>query len=577
VKDGKLYSVKPTDGSGDLTFSRGSDIEATRVAANGYIEKAKVNLLLQSNSFDTTWTNTDTTETGGQAGYDGTSDAWLLSKSAAAAYIEEGALSGSGIYTLSVYAKAGTLNWMRFVMAHSGTNPACFYDLANGVVGTEKENVDATITSVGGGWYRCSLTGNLSSLSAVRIYPADADEDTTGTSGNIYIQDAQLNYGLVAQTYQETTTAAVVSGITDNMPRLNYDPANPTCPSLLLEPSRTNYFTQSEYLASYPINRVSISSNVTTSPEGVVNASELVPTTDNGDHTLQALIDFGNVTNTFSIFAKRNGVDISLSFAGSSSSWTGCIFDLANGIAKTPQNAGSQSICTASIEPYGDDWYKCSITATPYASGTFYVFVSLANNVDGSLSTWGRQSFVGVPSQTAYLYGGDLQRASYPTSYIPTYGSSATRTSDACSKTGIASLIGQSEGTVFLEVDYSTLSGLDMFLSIRPNASNKVEVYRDGGTIYGDLTASSSFAFSASKAVGTHKIAFAYKSGSSALYIDGILIDQNTTSFTFSASLANLYINQRSGGLYTEAANYKQALLFTSRLSNADLATLTSL
>jgi hypothetical protein len=361
------------------------------------------------------------------------------------------------------------------------------------------------------------------------------------------------------------------------MPRLNYDPANPTCPSLLLEPSRTNYFTQSEYLASYPINRVSISSNVTTSPEGVVNASELVPTTDNGDHTLQALIDFGNVTNTFSIFAKRNGVDISLSFAGSSSSWTGCIFDLANGIAKTPQNAGSQSICTASIEPYGDDWYKCSITATPYASGTFYVFVSLANNVDGSLSTWGRQSFVGVPSQTAYLYGGDLQRASYPTSYIPTYGSSATRTSDACSKTGIASLIGQSEGTVFLEVDYSTLSGLDMFLSIRPNASNKVEVYRDGGTIYGDLTASSSFAFSASKAVGTHKIAFAYKSGSSALYIDGILIDQNTTSFTFSASLANLYINQRSGGLYTEAANYKQALLFTSRLSNADLATLTSL
>ena len=55
VKDGKVYSIKPTDGSGDLTFSRGSDIEATRVASNGYIEKAAVNLLLQSNTFDTTW------------------------------------------------------------------------------------------------------------------------------------------------------------------------------------------------------------------------------------------------------------------------------------------------------------------------------------------------------------------------------------------------------------------------------------------------------------------------------------------------------------------------------------------
>jgi hypothetical protein len=31
-KDGKLYSIKPTDGSGDFTFSRGSsNLAATRV------------------------------------------------------------------------------------------------------------------------------------------------------------------------------------------------------------------------------------------------------------------------------------------------------------------------------------------------------------------------------------------------------------------------------------------------------------------------------------------------------------------------------------------------------------------
>jgi hypothetical protein len=46
VKDGKVYSAKPVDGSGDFTFSRGSDIEATRVASNGYIQKAKVNLVV---------------------------------------------------------------------------------------------------------------------------------------------------------------------------------------------------------------------------------------------------------------------------------------------------------------------------------------------------------------------------------------------------------------------------------------------------------------------------------------------------------------------------------------------------
>ena len=56
-KDGKVYSVKPTDGSGDFTFSRGSNLSATRVNASQLIEKGRENRLLQSNQFDTTWTN----------------------------------------------------------------------------------------------------------------------------------------------------------------------------------------------------------------------------------------------------------------------------------------------------------------------------------------------------------------------------------------------------------------------------------------------------------------------------------------------------------------------------------------
>ena len=54
-EDGTLGSLKPTDGTGDFTFSRGSNISATRVTADGNIEKGYENLLLQSNTFDTTW------------------------------------------------------------------------------------------------------------------------------------------------------------------------------------------------------------------------------------------------------------------------------------------------------------------------------------------------------------------------------------------------------------------------------------------------------------------------------------------------------------------------------------------
>ena len=54
-KDTKAYSIKPTDGSGDFTFSRGGNLTATRIDSNGLIEKGRENLLLQSNQFDTTW------------------------------------------------------------------------------------------------------------------------------------------------------------------------------------------------------------------------------------------------------------------------------------------------------------------------------------------------------------------------------------------------------------------------------------------------------------------------------------------------------------------------------------------
>ena len=102
VKDGRLDTVKPlgnsiihpdatgnndgTDGStpaeGNFTFSRGSNLAATRVDVNGLIEKGRENLLLQSNQFDTTWSKNNTTLTSGQSGYDGSSDAWKLEATA---------------------------------------------------------------------------------------------------------------------------------------------------------------------------------------------------------------------------------------------------------------------------------------------------------------------------------------------------------------------------------------------------------------------------------------------------------------------------------------------------------------
>ena len=213
-KDGKLYSVRPTDGDGDFTFSRGSNLAATRVASSGYIEKGRENLLVQSNQFDTTWTTNQASVSGGQAGYDGTSDAWLFTASATSNCRVNQSVSGSGVQSISIYAKANTSNFLAINVIVSGTNALAYFDLANGVVGTTNSVViDANIESIGGGWYRCSVVYNDTNTQ-MRFIIADGDGSTAVTNGNsIYIQDAQLEAGLVATDYIETGATTAQAGI----------------------------------------------------------------------------------------------------------------------------------------------------------------------------------------------------------------------------------------------------------------------------------------------------------------------------------------------------------------------------
>ena len=341
VKEDKLYSIKPTDGSGDFTFSRGSDIQATRVNSSGLIEKAKVNLALQSNTFNTTWLPSNASVTSGQSGYDGSSDAWLLTKSAAygSVYQTGIAVDNSSVYTFSAYMRAGTQNFgsLRFWTNNSGADFRVKYDLTTGEITTASANngtrIDATATAVGAtGWWRVSVTGLTGQTAAtLNIYAGD----TADASGTIYIQDAALCHGLVAQDYVETTTTAVVEGLTADLPRLDYS-GGASCPSLLLEPSRTNLITQSEYIGAWPTNGISLTANNSISPEGVQNA--YLSTSDGviGVHRFYELITFtSGTTYTFSIFAKADTNDFFQIYLGnpfdSSGGQVYANFDLSDG------------------------------------------------------------------------------------------------------------------------------------------------------------------------------------------------------------------------------------------------------
>ena len=174
-KDGKLHSEKPTDGSGDFTFSRGSNLAATRVGADGLIEKGRENLILQSNNFtSSSWSyNTagDVLLTSGQTGYDGSNDAWEA-KNDGRGYFRQFVTYPNQVQTFSVYAKSGNQDYFSIYVVKDGGDPSVTCDLGLGTITSgDPDNIDAKITPVTGatGWYKISLTWLTASTGSDQI------------------------------------------------------------------------------------------------------------------------------------------------------------------------------------------------------------------------------------------------------------------------------------------------------------------------------------------------------------------------------------------------------------------------
>ena len=559
-----LYAERPLDSNGDFTFTRAST--ATRVGPDGLIQKAKVNLLLHSNTFsNAAWNKIRSSVTSGQSGYDGSSNAWKLeSTDTTDSYVAQG-LTQSGVQTFSVYAKSGNVDYIYFRIAGS-TSQGSYINLSDGSVSSSfnPSNIigGTNVTDVGNGWYKISIAVNTTT-SDVRFYVSDSGLATSAIGSFIYIQDAQLNYGLVAQEYQETTTTSVVTGITNNMPRLDYS-GGASCPSLLLEPQRTNAMANSEYFGGYNIAQMTLEHNYATSPEGIQNATRLIENTASGTaHSLSIATPTTATEYAWSVYAKPNGRDYIYLYVGSGVG-QGTIIDIANGVKG--DNVGSAPNDTK-IEDVGNGWYRCTIFVNGIASSPTPT-IGLAN----SSSSF---TYTGDGTSGVLLYGAQLEAGSYATSYIPTYGTSATRTADSCYKTGISSLIGQTEGTIYIEVNTNQhISELS-----DDTSANRIVFYTDGSDYLRNLIRASA---STSSNIQTNttiqagdKIALAYANNDAVIYKNGVQIGSDTSVTIPATSKINV------GSDYNEILNttnsVNQVLLFKTRLTNAQLAELTTL
>ena len=570
-KEGKLYSVIPSDGSGDLSVTRATT--ATRVNSAGLVELVPYNLFTYSEQFDNAdWSKSSGTITANATtAPNGTTTADLYTANGSLSNHDffEGFTGGSQT-TASIYVKKNTAQYVYISLNYqiSGVNWATgIYDLDALTTATFQSggvtSQVATISDEGNGWRRITLKVDTANTDLYCMYGvADSMSPTLGSRGRVensssasfYAWGAQLVEGSVAKDYQKTETRL-------NIPRLDY--SNGTCPSILVEPQRTNEASYSEQFDNswWTKYEATVTANNTTAPNGTTSADKLTDNTANDGHFFYRVLTISSAL-TMSVYAKA--AEYTKVAIRNLSDGGDVIFDLSNGtIVSTPSN-----FTNAQIESVGNGWYRISAT-TNGTSGTKAMGYSLVNNSN-------QTTFVGTGTSSAYFWGAQFEVGSYATSYIPTTSASVTRNADVISKTGATSLIGQTEGTLFLDLYFELKQQSNFLIQLTDGTNDFIELYIAGGIMYfSGYNGASQWTISTSLTDARHKIAYAYKANDIALYVDGVLIGTDTSAAIPTCN--NLYLNQDLFGQYNQQQYYNAAALWKTRLTNAQLATLTTI
>jgi hypothetical protein len=370
----------------------------------------------------------------------------------------------------------------------------------------------------------------------------------------------------------------LIQEVAVNVPAFEFN-ADGSYNGLLLEPQRTNLVTFSEQFdnAAWIKTATTITANNAVSPDGNTNADLLLETAATSNHpVLSDLFSLvSGTTYTFSVFAKNISGGRGLLQVGGYQI-AGSFQDAFANFNLTTEVVTQQTQGTGKIENYGNGWYRCSLTFACTNTVSERLNVTLIDSGTAGFNP----SYAGDVSKGLLIWGAQAEAGSYVSSYIPTLGSSVTRLADAASATGISSLIGQTEGTLFLDFEGGANDSIDYVYGINDGTTNnRIIIYRSNtNRIITQVRVgggSQAIMQTATVTANTRqKCAVAYKLNDVAFYVNGVQIGLDTSATIPTCSV--LATSDGAGaGLFGRSIN--QAALFTTRLTNAQLAELTTL
>ena len=223
-------------------------------------------------------------------------------------------------------------------------------------------------------------------------------------------------------TYNSSDPSATLKLIyhPDNVPRIEYN-TDGTVKGLLIEEARTNLLPYSEdFDGGWIPSRATINANVVQAPDGTTTGSALVGTAVNDDHAVGKSVTTTAQSYTFSVFVKAGDKGFVRLWQINDSAYAD--FDLENITVGTTYGSPTAT----SIEDAGNGWRRCSMTSTATTGPkTFRIYALEADN---------NRVYLGDGStEDIYIWGAQLEAGTFPTSYIKTTGSTATRAADLAS------------------------------------------------------------------------------------------------------------------------------------------------
>jgi hypothetical protein len=584
-----------------ITFTRAS--QATLFDSTGTLKYAKHNLLTYSEEFDNAaWGYSRTIAPSGASinaaiAPNGEMSADLVvidTTSGTHSFSSRNnfVVSANITHTYSIYLKTAGARYI-IIQLNNGADTdgakVCA-DLVAGTITAVTQNGTATgstasITSVGNGWYRISISVLVDAVSTTvdtRNFINNTYSTTIGsyvgdgTSG-IYIWGAQLNLadmegGVTGSldTYYPTTTAAYYA------PRFDYNPSTLAPRGLLIEEQRANLCLQSEDLSTtWTLAASSITTNAAVAPDGNLTADKVVADSTSAFHGVnQSIAVTSGVTYTFSVYAKASGYNfLRTGFASSRFGTAVAYFDLANG------TVGTVSGVTATISSAGNGWYRCSMTATCTSTGTSthsLIYTSQSDN---------QGAFTGDNSSGLFAWGAQLEAGAFATSYIPTTTTALTRNADVASMTGtnFSDWYSASEGTVLTDFSFVGLKSVatQRIITIDDGSNTNfiAQSAQSNNTLITLITTSSSSVMSSATPATTfsantqYKMLIAYKQDDSVATVNGTVGTVDTSNTIPTVTTLRLAASSVAS---TANCWYRRIAYYPTRLSNAQLQALTA-